>query len=96
MINSKSSYKPPKHIAAACALISNATGEVLLLVNTVKRGWDIPGGQVEEGESLTEAVEREIREESGVAIELGALRVINSTLTRSIARLWLPCNICFW
>lgn len=34
--------------------------------------WEFPGGKVEPGESPQDAVHREIREELGVAIELGA------------------------
>lgn len=33
--------------------------------------WEFPGGKVEPGESPQDAVHREIREELGVAIELG-------------------------
>lgn len=32
--------------------------------------WDLPGGKVEENESLREAVKREAKEESGLDVEL--------------------------
>ena len=35
--------------------------------------WEFPGGKVEEGESLSGALIREIREELGVGIEVGSL-----------------------
>lgn len=35
--------------------------------------WSIPGGRLEAGESLPEAVRREVREETGVAVEVGEL-----------------------
>ena len=33
--------------------------------------WSIPGGRVEQGESLAVALKREVMEETGVAIEVG-------------------------
>lgn len=35
--------------------------------------WTIPGGRVEAGESLTDAVRREVREESGLEVDVGEL-----------------------
>ena len=46
-------------------------GEELLLQNRVKKDWQgyaMPGGHVEPGESIVEAVIREMREETGLQI----------------------------
>jgi 8-oxo-dGTP diphosphatase len=46
------------------------SGRVLLLLNA--RGeWDLPGGRAEPGEDHRAALEREVREETGLAIEVG-------------------------
>ncbi len=61
-------------------LVRNAGNEVLLIRHH-KRGWEIPQGRVEEGENLVDALHREVREETGVEIELGPLAAIWSKLT---------------
>jgi len=62
-------YQHPKHIIAVSAYVTNDVGEVLL-VKTHWRSdtWECPGGQVEEGEPLDEAVCREILEETGIVV----------------------------
>ncbi len=62
-------YKPPKHIMSAATVVLNEKGEILLIKGP-RRGWEMPGGQVEEGESLTNAAIRETKEESGIEIEV--------------------------
>lgn len=59
----------PTHIAAAGGIVENEQGEILL-VKTHNQGWVFPGGQVEVGENLIDAVIREVKEESGIDIEV--------------------------
>ena len=63
---------PTHPIVAVAAVAVNAKGQFLL----VRRGkdpgkgtWGIPGGVVELGERLEDAVKREIMEETGVAVD---------------------------
>lgn len=59
----------PKHIISAAAIVVNEKNEILLIKGP-RRGWEMPGGQVEEGESLSQAAIRETKEESGIDIEI--------------------------
>lgn len=59
----------PKHIISAATIVLNDDHEILLIKGP-KRGWEMPGGQVEEGESLKDAAIRETKEESGIDIEI--------------------------
>lgn len=40
------------------------------------RGWSLPGGTLEEGESLEEGLVREMREETGLEVTIGELLYI--------------------
>src|SRR5438034_3550001 len=62
----------PKHIVCVSGLFMNEAGEALL-VKTPRRGWELPGGQVEQGEGLIDALVREAREESGCAVAVERL-----------------------
>lgn len=70
----------PVHIVAVGALVVNESGHVLL-VKSPRRGWEFPGGQVEVGESLPQALMREISEESGVTVRVDGLVGIYSNIS---------------
>jgi 8-oxo-dGTP diphosphatase len=67
----------PTHIVAAAGVVENDKEEILL-VKTYHGGWVFPGGQVEVGENIIDAVIREIKEESGINVSVEKLFVISS------------------
>lgn len=67
----------PTHIIAAAGIVINEKDEVLM-VKANHGGWVFPGGQVEVGENVIDAVKREVMEETGVEIEVGEVFCISS------------------
>lgn len=67
----------PTHIIAGAGIVINENDEILM-VKTYNSGWVFPGGQVEVGENVIDAVKREIMEEAGIDIEVGEVFCISS------------------
>jgi 8-oxo-dGTP diphosphatase len=64
----------PRIPASAGALIFDRSGRLLILKPNYKKGWTIPGGQIDaDGESPWEACRRETLEECGLEIDQGRL-----------------------
>ncbi len=67
-------YELPRIPASAGALLHDGAGRILILETTYKKGWTIPGGQIEEtGESPWDGCRREVHEETGLTVATGRL-----------------------
>ena len=76
--------KPP--IVGVGAVILNDRGEVVL----IRRGqeprlgeWSIPGGRLEWGESVRDGIIREVREETGLEVDVVGLIDVVDSVTRN-------------
>lgn len=62
-----------KIIKVVAAIIENENKEILCALRspemTLPNQWEFPGGKVEQGESLFEAIEREIQEELSCTVK---------------------------
>jgi len=66
----------PEGPIVAVAAVIFVEGSVLLARRNQAPGrgqWSLPGGAVELGESLLEALKRELREEASITVEIGGL-----------------------
>jgi mutator protein MutT len=68
----------PAPIECAGAVVRDDAGRLLL----VRRGrepaaglWSLPGGRIEAGETAAEAAAREVREETGLDVRIGAVLI---------------------
>jgi ADP-ribose pyrophosphatase YjhB (NUDIX family) len=70
---------PPRPALGVSAIIFDEQERVLL----IRRGrppaqgfWHVPGGKLEAGESLVEGVRREVKEETGLDVEIGPIMAV--------------------
>jgi 8-oxo-dGTP diphosphatase len=64
---------------AVGAFVFDELGRVLLIERGKPPGeglWTVPGGKLEAAETLAQAVAREIREETGLVVEVGPLAAV--------------------
>lgn len=60
----------PKYTVGAICLIERSDGRVLLVRQTYRNRWGLPGGLVARRESPAEAARREVAEEVGLDVDL--------------------------
>jgi mutator protein MutT len=61
-------------VGVGAVIVNDGKAIIIKRANDPYKGqWSIPGGRVELGESLADAVRREMREETGLDVEVGPL-----------------------
>jgi mutator protein MutT len=82
------------------AIIMNERGELFLarrgpLAKNERGLWEFPGGSVEFGERLADALQREIREEFGIEVEVGELVDVVDHILTTEGQHWVsPTYLC--
>lgn len=66
----------PSFTVGALCVITRSDGRVLLVSQSYRRGWGLPGGLAGRGEAVEDAVRREVREEVGLDVVLRAPTVV--------------------
>lgn len=78
----------PRHSVSVAAAIFDASGENVLLIQRRDNGrWEPPGGVLELSETIEDGLRREVREETGIEIEVGLLTGVYKNLAAGIVAL---------
>src|SRR5260221_3275956 len=75
------------------ALIFDDQGRVLLGLRRDIDWWNLPGGGMEAGETVDEALRREVREETGLEVEVGQLVGVYSKPQKQEVVLTFRCQV---
>jgi 8-oxo-dGTP pyrophosphatase MutT (NUDIX family) len=76
---------PNSMVPAVTAVVQDDKGRVLLIHRTDNDRWALPGGGTELGETVAQTVVREVREETGIEVEVVGLVGIYSDPRHVIA-----------
>jgi ADP-ribose pyrophosphatase YjhB (NUDIX family) len=71
--NDPEAPRPTRLVPSASAVIVDDEGRLLLAKRTDNTLWTIPGGTMKPGETIAEAAVREVKEETGLDVEVVSL-----------------------
>jgi 8-oxo-dGTP pyrophosphatase MutT (NUDIX family) len=84
LIHATARWVRPLTLGARAAIL-DGNGRVFLVRHSYVRGWHMPGGAVEAGETVEDALRREVREEAGFEV-LGSPQLHGIFFNRRVSR----------
>lgn len=82
----------PKHSVSVAAVITDDQGRALLIRRRDNGHWEPPGGVLELDETIEDGLRREVREETGLDVELGHLTGVYKNMSRGVVALVFRCR----
>jgi len=86
-------------VLSVTAIVRNDKGELLLVHKVDNDLWALPGGGMDVGESISEAVVREVKEETGLDVEVTGIVGIYTDPKHVMAyddgEVRQQCSVCF-
>jgi ADP-ribose pyrophosphatase YjhB (NUDIX family) len=97
--NDPNAPKANSIVPSVTAIVINGRGELLLVHKTDNDLWALPGGAMDVGESMADTVVREVKEETGIDVEVTGVVGIytnpNHVMAYDDGEVRQQCSICF-
>ena len=71
----------PRHVVGVAGVVVDGTGRALLVRRRVPPRWELPGGALEVGETVTQGLVREVAEETGLTVRPRRLSGVYQNMT---------------
>ena len=85
-------------VPSVTAIVPNEQGAILMVHKTDNDLWALPGGGMDAGESMADAVVREVKEETGIDVEVTGWSFYsnpNHVMAYDDGEVRQQCSICF-
>jgi ADP-ribose pyrophosphatase YjhB (NUDIX family) len=82
-----------KHWVSVAGVVIDNHGRTLMIQRRDNGRWEPPGGVLEPGETITDGLRREVREETGLDVEPAVLTGVYKNMSRGIIALVFRCKI---
>jgi ADP-ribose pyrophosphatase YjhB (NUDIX family) len=98
-LNDPNAPKANSIVPSVTAIVPNEDGAVLLVHRTDNDRWALPGGAMDVGEYMADTVVREVKEETGIDVEVTGVVGIytnpNHVMAYDDGEVRQQCSICF-